>query len=701
MKLICADNIFSDEINKYIYELIQSENKYLYLTNSLVANSERKKSNLLSPIFNQSKNIYYFENFLKCCAIEIYNSSNYISNVDIVYILNKIIDNYFSDDSKKKIFKDIDYGLFKLYKLLIDNNCANISDKTLSKIKEKNSISEFYIFDIYNKFINTLNSVVSNILKGNKKAKEIDDFCILIPESVNPNFDIFIRSYRNKINEKIQLIDTLILDGFFYFTDELNYIVKHAINLNKNVILVTKNLKDKSSKFLINEFIKKLGVNKKDIEYREFKNECNNSYAINYLKNNFYNEQSSKLRKCPCDSSINIIKPFLSRYEELKFVSQQISNILKHYENCNIEKIKEVIENDIAVITAVDHNQICSELDNIFKRYGIFIYCKPKKPILDKEVNDSNLKNIFYSLDEFLSSNILYCDGTELNVDEKILFFSQAYRRIKISGQENLSFSSPVLEYVFQLYDIAQEGISIQRFKLLLFSNWYYHTGNSKTKWDKYVGTFEQVETFFDNDIFIDSWILKFKNILNIQLEIADNSLYKFHPFLSVNKEDIEMLISILEDLNKIIKSLSKTRGTVRCHLDYLKKNIINSKIIDLEFYSDLTPEQKSIKEFYEFLKKIVSDSIIGDVETQYFSRYLKILFSSINESCEEESTNMFNLRICSMINLKKYKYTFFIVKNIIIQEKILKNFPLLNPLLIYLVIKIMNCRLEIYLRKI
>lgn len=260
-----------------------------------------------------------------------------------------------------------------------------------------------------------------------------------------------------------------------------------------------------------------------------------------------------------------------------------------------------------------------------------------------------------------MTSKVRFYDGEELNIYEKNLFFSKAYKRITVNKQSPLLISTPVLEYVFQLYNIVRDGISKRSFKLLLFSNWYYHTGVSEVKWDKYIGTFKQIEAYLRDNVTIEEWIMQMKDMLTLKCDISNNPLYKFHPFNAVDFDDLQFLLDLLSELNVMVNLLSIARGNVQYHLDFLRKNILKIDKILSNNYTDLSEQQQNIKKFYDVLKSIVSDSTIAYLDTDHFSRHLKTLFSNAVETDQVESNENFILKVSSMINLKRYKHTFFI----------------------------------------
>ncbi len=690
MDLVCSKNIFSNEVNKYIYKILNNKSYYLYLTNSSIVNHERKKSLLLNKLFNENPNVTSLENFLNFCSNEVHKSKNYLSNMDISYILEKVMDDYFKDEKEKNKFQNIHHSLLQLYKLLIFNGVYYIPQKTRVAISNYNSITESHIFNLYNKLMLIIVEIIDAFISGkNTYSNNNLGIEIAAPTGTDDKFDVFTNAYRNQIYKKIFEIDTLILDGFLYLNSSIMFIAKTAVALNKKVILITKDLAtDINAKFLINEIKDKVSITSDDIKFITINSSTKLSLELEHLSNNFYGNinytenimESNKT--LTADKSIKVIKPFLHRSQELKFVAQQISKILAQANTDDPYILENIIKNDLVVICGKNHNKLAEELDRELKRYGLFIYRGLPNSILEKEVSNKNRKKIYYCLDDFLASDIYYCDGQKLDTDEKMFYFYNAYKRITIEKQNPLLISTPVLEYIFQLYNILLDGISTKRFKLLLFSNWYYHTGISKIKWDKYIGTFQKIESYFKDDVPIDNWAMQIKDILSYKDEIKNNPLYKFHPFNSVSSDELKFLLDLLKELNILINLLSITKGNVQHHLEFLRKNIIKSDNIFSDSYIHLTEEQQIIKKFFNTLKSIVSDSTISYLDSNCFYKHLKLLFFNADEFNGSKKNDVLKLNFSNMSNLKNYKHTFLIsCENNNYPRKNNNKFPLTNSI--------------------
>lgn len=662
MKLVCCKNIFCDEVSLYISKLINNTS-YIYLTNSPITQSEREKSPILYSHFNNNDNAYYFENFFKMTARKVYDNKNYLSNSDISYILEKILNLYFKDHDSTLAYQHIDYELFDFYKTLLLNGLQSIPKCSLDKIKAEYSVVEYDIFKIYNHLLTVLDEIVSDFRNGNKLYTNKDlGITLKAPVNTNKDFDIFINSHKLQIDKELKNTEHLILDGFFYLPEKVNFLIDSAVKNQKEIILITKDIKtDLNTNFLIDALIEKTNLNYNDIEFINFEYKENTKTNLDYIKNNFRNSYSKTINNIhEKDGSVEIFTPFLTRKKEMDFITSYIGETLKKAKLNSFDEIKSAIENDYVIVTAVNYYLLAEQLNNAFKKRGIFFHNGCEKNLLRKAVNINTFEKVFYSLNDFLQTSVCYVDGSKLSLSEKKLYFESAFSRISVDTLKPNLASHPVLEYIFQLYDILRYGISYNKLKKLLFSNWKYHIKESPIKWDKYIGLLDKIRSFLKDNTDIDVWISEIEKILLVIDNSHRNPLYKNHPFNTISKSDLQELLNILKELNVIITSLKNVNGNVQFHLDFLKNQILNFQNIN-DSDKNLTDEQQTIINFYHIIENILSDSALENLDSAYFAKHLRSLF--MNFEMEEVTSNPrnFRLRMSNMIGLKRYKNTFFI----------------------------------------
>lgn len=707
MKIIQSDDIFNTKVSKYLKDSFQASPNLLYISATNNIFRYRKKSIILSPFFEKDKNFFNSDTLDRHIINKIRQSKGYLPLVDMYFILKRLIDSYFYDNEPKHtLYKTLYYKLFELYKFLIFHDINKIDNETLQYIKKKYSDSYFTIFDIYNKYVDIINQIIKyvNSCEQNQihyKIQELDVNLFITKSGAAP-FNTFISRQKEEINNIFKNIDTLYLDGFIAFNDFDKYIISTAQKLNKEIVFITKNLHDDINyEFLLNN-VYGYGItqNIESIILSEKENDTTKS--IDYIRNNIY-KHSTNISKDESDliddGGINFISPFLGRNEEIKFIVNSISEIIqKEIKNGNIENITDLIENDILIVSAVDKDLMAKHFDNQFTKIGLFVFDKIPEGLFKKEIDLNTFKNIYYNIKDFLSSNVSYKDGNTLNNQEKLVLFYKAFFRIKVPTKLDALSSSPILDFIFQLYSISNEGITIEKFKAILFSSWYYHVGIDNIKWDTFLGSFCQIEPYFENKISIKEWINEIERIIKLSESIKDDDKYKFHPFNSVSHDDLKYLLNIMRELDSLCVMLSSAPSNLNSHISLLKNKIINSnKIFELE-NDKLTDSQKVIKEFCNILNNFTSDSSVQNLDSDFFIKHLKNILSSI-EIEEESNKHNFKLQIQNMLNLKHYKYVFFMgLENEKYPRKHENVFPFTQDIIdIIRLLKINSYNIDIY----
>lgn len=666
LKIIQSKNIFSDDVNMYLRDQMELNPNFIYIaaTNSIL--DERKKSDDLSFYFQEKERIYYSNSFEFCINSTIRSSKGYLSLVDMYYILKKLIEYYFrKSDIQRSVYQKTSYHLFELYKLLIFNNVDYVSDQEMNYIKSNYPDYCVFLFDIYNEFRDIINKLINDV---NGEYKNHIDYNIYklninlsIQRSDKVEFKHFIDRKKMQLQDVLNGVDTLYLDGFVAFDDWDKYIISVARSLCKRVVFISKDIQGEyKGEFLFDnvyEIGSTLDKNKILIEsYNE--DECTPS--IKYIRNNLYRLGIPDKKESMSDGGINFIEPFLNRGDEILYIAQTISELIRNkYEDDNdIIEIRRFIENDILIVCSVNKDIMTELLDDQFSKTGFFVFVQVPEEISEK-VNLDSFKRIYYNSRDFLMNDVLYEDGTKLNNYDKLIFFKKGFLRIRLPSKPKPILASPILEFIFELYEILDEGMTPKRFKAILFSNWYYHTGRSDIKWDSFLGAFNQIQGEFQRISLIKDWQTGFEDIIAKRDKICDNYKYIRHPFNSISREELVGLLSIIKEIRALLDALSSIHGEMRSHIRFLKDKIIyTDRLSDID--DDLlTDAQRVIKDFCGVLDDIVLDSSVMDMDSLFFSKHLKNIISNLNLPVLSYKDD-FTLQIQSMLNMKHYKYVFF-----------------------------------------
>lgn len=148
------------------------------------------------------------------------------------------------------------------------------------------------------------------------------------------------------------------------------------------------------------------------------------------------------------------------------------------------------------------------------------------------------------------------------------MLFDQTFEHMKISREfiKPLAFY-PIVQYILEIYDVLLNGISIEKFKTILYSNWH-HSINDGTKWDEYLSEFKRIEIFFESSNSIDEWVKIIDNLLNMKSLADENYLLKYHPLRFVSEDSLNFIKGILLSLSNLIDEINKVSGGIKEHID-------------------------------------------------------------------------------------------------------------------------------------
>ncbi|MFW6016977.1 MAG: hypothetical protein ACOCRK_11110, partial [bacterium] len=445
MKLYGAKNISDKELLGDILKEIKSSKKLLYLT--ATANLKILRNNF----DNEYPNVVLksFQDFRDDIINNI--SKNVFRNVEQKYLLEKLIDQIFgSDQAKGETYKSIVNELFELYSFIYFNGINKISKNLINKILNEYSFIEADIFNVYNHFVLKLKQE-----KGDRLTYQ---------EAVKKGIEQQVKNRQ---------IDKLILDGFLFFHELQKFLIEVVVNNNIDIVFVGKyDQESEQSSFLVDniqDIRNELGIKEK----LEINATYNNSYTgTNTLIDLKYNYQTiPRDRNLKYNmyfmgegaADLRIITPFISRGDEFKFVTKEISKILALSDN------PEETKNKICIVLARDKERYEEKLDNYFKEYGYFKF-HPED--IDRLKNKYKLENNIEdlkSLEYFSRRNFIEDNKINIPIRDKYKLFNEL-DRIKLNIEERPIASYPIGQFIFSIYDIINEDMSVDKFKLILNS---------------------------------------------------------------------------------------------------------------------------------------------------------------------------------------------------------------------------------------
>jgi len=286
------------------------------------------------------------------------------------------------------------------------------------------------------------------------------------------------------------------------------------------------------------------------------------------------------------DDSILFIEPFVNVEEEFKFIINDIIQYLKSNYGDDKEKIKVALENVLAVML------------------------RNKKDTAH-----------FSELLQRLNSDI------KLSFNEKSL----------------LDFS--LGKFIYNLYNIISDGINIETYKNLLFTQWKYNDKTGSEKYDDALNVFSAIEIYFKGSSKIEEWITKIQRLILVQGKIKDQTCLKFHPINIATKDTVEFLSDHLKFIKLIVDKISNFRGTINEHLENLKNAISNND-------SEETSEIKD--EVFNIINSI-NDRGILKIDAKYFGETLRAMIAEYEFETKQNDDELI-LRQLTLNNVTKFK---------------------------------------------
>jgi len=595
---------------------------------------------------NLDFNLCSFDEFTHYVRYLLRQEGGYISTIDQRAILYELIKHFYSEE---RLYQTLVNELFELYQFFMFKEVEKIKDSALYEIKK--SYPEFYynIFQLYNDFKDEL----SDIKNGKPSIAKVDI------EKLK-NKEPYIVTFKGNISEILNNYAFIFFDGFLFFNDHQYFVIHEALSLGKEVYLVAKSNVLDSTESIILSYYEKLfdiDVTKLIAQKTNSLNDFKTNDSISWLqtaRENFLKDTTFPKK----DDSIVIYEPFYNREEEFKFVIRKITEIIK--ENLKPEvNLKEQLKNllkDFAIVNAVDKEKFEEELDLLLQRYGVFLL-DPKVNRKEEwqHVDLSSVDKIYYSEYDFLRTSVKNKNGTELSFKDKLRFFKENFERIYVIRRRRPVSSYPVTQFIVQLCEIILKGIDVDKFKIILYSNWKYISGND-VKWSDYLFQFRMVQEYFKNRSDISAWLEALEKIKEEKKNLLQ---YKGHPFAAISEDFLKNMKGILEVLKRISEDLKDIQMNIRDYIKNVGKYLFEEKsTFGLEGYEF---EEELISRIKDTLNEISISSYVS-TDAAFFAKNLIALIEEFRQELEEIDEDLLYLNVVNLENMHKFKYVFFVM---------------------------------------
>ncbi len=546
----------------------------------------------------------------------------------------------------------------ELYELFssMQFNSSIISTDTVKKIAEDYSVAESSIFELYRRYIVVIEDIIAI---SNNKTPSGESSCVLKSLPINTEKPLYTYQDKKKaaIQESMAAIDALFIDGFLFLDDVQKYTIKCAIESEKEVFIISKQFSDGSGAFILEETIKNLANEigcKVNIVLSETESTDENT-ALGYARKAYPNifGHSNKMLSLN-DGSLRFIEPFINRDSELKYVVKSISDRIHDNYNGELGSITSVLS-DVAIIVAINKEKYEQRISDLFGEVGAFIL-KENIPV---EINKDTLPKVCFMKTEFISSQVKYTSGKDLSFNEKLKAFERYYYKIEINKHKRPISTYPIGQFVLRIYEIATEGMSLEAFKCIMFSNWRYNFKVSNQKWSDFICEFKFLEVWFENHKDITEWKETAEKLVRLKEQITDNPLYCYHPLRSVSEESLRVLVDLIIELESIINTIKVTCGRISEHITVLQ-NVVMKKG---DFFADdcSDQEQQIAQRLINTVTALNVNTLIGEVSSTYFAENIRAMLMEYESEMLDESSPL-SVAVVNLENLSTYKTGYFIM---------------------------------------
>ncbi|MDD4496371.1 MAG: hypothetical protein PHV32_18860, partial [Eubacteriales bacterium] len=300
---------------------------------------------------------------------------------------------------------------------------------------------------------------------------------------------------------------------------------------------------------------------------------------------------------------------------------------------------------------------------------GLFTY-KGDDCLADCKIHNidcNSFEKVYFTKDEFIHAPVKTFAGDELSFDDKLCIFRHCFYKIDINRHTRPISSYPIGQFVLRLYDIVQNGMSLESFKCILYSNWQYNLGGTKIKWSDFLSDFKYIELWFEKKTEISEWKDTVTELIKLKSTIKDNPLYVYHPLNAIKAESLEFLQGLINELSAMQNQITDTFGGIDKHLTVLKNVVMKADQLLVQEDENLEFEQLIIKRLMSVVSDISSSSVMGGVDSKYFAENIRAMLKDYDSETEEDESplkiatvnleNMQNFKICYFIMCEADKY--------------------------------------------
>ena len=182
-------------------------------------------------------------------------------------------------------------------------------------------MAESAVFELYRRYMLVISDIIA-ISNGQAPSGELSGIIETLPIETQKPLCTYQEKKKLAIQESIATIDALFIDGFLFFDDIQKYTIRCAIELGKEVFIISKQFSDGSGAFIVDETINNLAKEigcKVTVALSE--NEfTDDSTALGFAKRHYPNIfVHGQALPTLDDGTIRFIRPFINRDSELRY----------------------------------------------------------------------------------------------------------------------------------------------------------------------------------------------------------------------------------------------------------------------------------------------------------------------------------------------------------------------------------------------
>lgn len=662
---LTSEDIQAQELEMALHSELNKAKSFIYLTATQNIKRMRCSSALLSPIFSsmlEQPNIFTAIDFVQVVSRPIHKEGGILTNSDQRYILAKLIQKqYVKDSAKQKAIYAMRHELFDLFQVLLFNNVP-ITDEAIKSIKKDYSEVESSIFKLYHRF----SAILSGLTETSATEEQIKAARRIVGSTKKKATATFAERQKQVISKALADVKAVVFDGFLFLNELQKYILTEAVRQKKTLYLVTKRFKDKTGTFIFEEGMHAHIPSDVRIKKIEFvSKQYRQNTALNEIKSVFPDVANAHLNTYKLsDQTIRFISPFVGREEELNYVVQSISNRLRTAYQGDINELIRMVNEEIAIIVAIDKEKYEDRISKLFRDTGLFLF--DRELLADTQFNDidhSTVSSVFFTKNEYLESSIQWQGGKDLTYQEKLRLFELGFQRIDINKYQRPIASYPVGQFVLEVYRLIAEGISIEGFKSILYSNWrYVASGRSTEKWSDNLNSFRYIEPYLEDKSTLSDWIEVVNNLLELKETIESNSLYVYHPLKAIASSSLLSIADLLRHLSDMVGKIANVSGDIGKHLNVLRSIVMNTGSIHNREDERLEFEEIVLKRLSLAVKDIGGHSLIPQIEANYFAQNIRVMLNEWEKENATDTDNVLRLNVVNLENMKQYRHSYFVM---------------------------------------